>query len=171
MTSRYRIKFGSLTIGKSDNHKTLTIGNTELEETETYKYLGMTLNNKGTLQNHIEDIKGKVHIATQTIVNVATYQDYRAIEMQIIWKLYKTCIVPIITYSVEAWNPTAEEYRQLKDIQNTALRNILDTNNKTPIGNSSTPNTIRATNNKGKKSTKYKSTTKRRRSEQTTQNS
>ena len=73
--SRYRIKFGSqkskvLTIGKPDNHKILTIGNTELEETETYKYLGMTLNNKGTLQNHIEDIKGMVHIATQTILNV-----------------------------------------------------------------------------------------------------
>ena len=62
VASRYRIKLGSqkskvLTIGKPDNHKTLTIGNTELEETETYKYLGMTLNNKGTLQNHIEDIK------------------------------------------------------------------------------------------------------------------
>ena len=138
VASRYRIKFGSqkskvLTIGKPDNHKTLTIGNTELEETETYKYLGMTLNNKGTLQNHIEDIKGKVHIATQTILNVAAYQDYRIIEMETIWKLYKTCIVPIITYSAEAWNPTAEEYRQLEDIQNTALRNILDTNNKTPI--------------------------------------
>ena len=77
VASRYRIKFGSqkgkvLTIGKPDNHKTLTIGNTELEETETYKYLGMTL------QNHIEDIKGKVHIATQTILNVAAYQDYSA---------------------------------------------------------------------------------------------
>ena len=138
VASRYRIKFGSqkskvLTIGKPDNYKTLTIGNTELEETETYKYLGMTLNNKGTLQNHIEDIKGKVHIATQTILNVAAYQDYRTIEMETIWKLYKTCLVPIITYSAEPWNPTAEEYRQLEDIQNTALRNILDTNNKTPI--------------------------------------
>ena len=29
--------------------------------------------------------------------------------------------------------PTAEEYRQLEDSQNTALRNILDTNNKTPL--------------------------------------
>ena len=63
--------------------------------------------------------------------------------METIWKLYKTCIVPIITYSAEAWNPTAEEYRQLEDIQNTALRNILDTN-------SSIANTIRATNNNGK---------------------
>ena len=43
VASRYRIKFGSqkskvLTIGKPDNHMTLTmsIGNTELEETETY---------------------------------------------------------------------------------------------------------------------------------------
>ena len=53
--------------------------------------------------------------------------------METIWKLYKTCIVPIITYSAEVWNPTAEEYRQLEDIQNTALSNILDTNNKTPI--------------------------------------
>ena len=93
----------------------------------------MTLNNKGTLQNHIEDIKGKVHIATHTIPNVAAYQGYRAIEMQTIWKLYKTCIVPIITYSAEVWDPTAEDYRQLEDIQNTALRNILATNNKTPL--------------------------------------
>ena len=96
----------------------------------------MTLNDKGTLQNHIEDIRGKVHIATQTILNVVAYQDYRAIEMQTIWKLYKTCIVPIITYSAEAWNPTAEEYRQLEDIQNTALRNILDTNNRDNRDNS-----------------------------------
>ena len=71
VASRYRIKFGSqkskvLTIGKPDNHKTLTIDNTELEETETYKYLGMTLNNKGTLQNHIEDIKGKVHMVQKS---------------------------------------------------------------------------------------------------------
>ena len=68
----------------------------------TYKYLGMTLNNKGTLQNHIKDIKRKVHIATQTILNVAAYQDYRTIEMETIWKLYKICIVPINTYSAEA---------------------------------------------------------------------
>ena len=62
VASRYRIQFGSQkstvrTIGKPDSHKTLTIGNTELEDTETYKHLGMTLNNKGTLQNHTEDIK------------------------------------------------------------------------------------------------------------------
>ena len=88
--------------------------------------------------------------------------------METIWKLYKTCIVPIITYSAEAWNPTAKKYRQLEDIQNTALRNILDTNNKTPIPailqiQSGLP-TIK------EKSTKYKLTTMRRRLEPTTQN-
>ena len=68
----------------------------------------------------------------------------------------------------EAWNPTAEEYRQLEGIQNTAIRNILDTDNKTPIAawqiQSGLP-TIK------EKSTKYKLTTMRRRSEPTTQSS
>ena len=57
IASRYRIKFGAaknkvLIIDKDKAE--FKIGNLPIEEATTYKYLGNTINNKGTMQDHIQ---------------------------------------------------------------------------------------------------------------------
>ena len=48
-----------LTIGTREVETRFNLGDTELENTNTYKYLGMTINNMGNLEDHISKIKGK----------------------------------------------------------------------------------------------------------------
>ena len=43
----------------------------DLEPTNNYKYLGMTLNSKGNLEDHLKKIKGKTEAAFQTILNLS----------------------------------------------------------------------------------------------------
>ena len=64
------------------------------------------LNNEDTMENHIANIKGKVEASTQTILNIAGYNNFNKIQMEIIWKLVNTCIIPIATFAAEAWIPT-----------------------------------------------------------------
>ena len=78
----------------------------KLENTSKYKYLGMIINNKGNLKDHIEQTKGKVEAAIQTVMVLAGNQEFNSIKVEIIWKIIKACIIPIIMYGAETWAPT-----------------------------------------------------------------
>ena len=92
VSKRYYIKFGTeksqtITIGKNQEPK-FKLGNMIMDNTETYTYLGITISNKGTIEDHIEKLKGKTEAALQTIFNLAGN---------------KTCIIPILLYAAETW--------------------------------------------------------------------
>ena len=65
IAQRFRIKLGTekskvLHIGPpSPLQNKLTLGPQTLEATDTYKYLGITLNTKGDLTDHLKITKGK----------------------------------------------------------------------------------------------------------------
>ena len=105
---------------------------TTLEATNTYKYLGITLNTKGDLTDHLKITKGKTLTTTQTIINLASSNRLKDIQMETIWKLYKACTLPMITYGSEAWIMTNQEKKQIQSINNKNLRTILSTPNTTP---------------------------------------
>jgi len=134
IAKRYRIKFGSeksqiLTINEKRGHTETKIGDQILDQTETYKYLGISINNKGNMEDHIKKIKGKTEAAIQTIFSLAGNDAFHNIEMATIWRLFNTCIIPIITYGAEAWTPTKAEEKTLQRILDNLLKRIL----KTPI--------------------------------------
>ena len=52
--------------------------------------------------------------------------------MDIIWKLFHSCIIPIITYGAEIWTPTKNEEETLQRILNNVLKRILRTPITTP---------------------------------------
>ena len=77
----YHIKFGqeksqTITIGKNKESK-FNLGNM-IMDTETYKYLGITINNRGTMEDHIQN-KGKTEAALQTIFNLAGNNNFNQI--------------------------------------------------------------------------------------------
>ena len=64
MAKRFHIKFGKeksqiLTIQNNDVTPCLKIGDQTMDQTDTYKYLGMTMKNKGNLDDHIKKLRGK----------------------------------------------------------------------------------------------------------------
>ena len=137
IANRYHIKFGQdksqiLTIGNGDPTLKAKIGELTLENTNTYKYLGMTLNNKGNLENHLANVKGKVEAALQTIFNLAGNEEFYKIEMATSWRLVQSCIIPIITYGAETWIPLQKELKEAKKILDNTLKRIIRTPITTP---------------------------------------
>ena len=139
----YRIKFGTekskvLHIGPpTPLRNKFTLGPQTLEATDTYKYLGMTPNTKGDLADHLKITKltkGKTLSTTQTIINlaVASSNQLKDIQMETIWKLYKACTLPMITYGSEAWIMNNQEKKQIQSINNKNLQTILSTPDTTP---------------------------------------
>ena len=120
-TNIYHIEFGKaksnvMKIGKKGEDISMSLGSMEMDYTNKYKYLGLIQNTKNNLEEQIKGIRGKVEVAYQTILAIATDQTLINLEMETIWKNIETCIIPIITYSGEVWNPTKTEWKEINRI-------------------------------------------------------
>ena len=104
----------------------MKLGNTTLEETDNYKYLGEILNKKASTKDHITAMKGKVNGAYNNITFWTSNKEFKSIRMYAIWKLMEMCIIPIMTYRAEATNHTKKEEEQIQQIFNNLLKRILD---------------------------------------------
>ena len=137
MASRYHIEFGTakskiLKIGRAKDRPDLFLGTQILEYENTYKYLGETLNSKGNMEDHINQVKRKTEAAYQTILAIMGNQHFNKIELETAWKLLETCIQPIITYGGETWNLNKKEEKQMNQIQENVIRRILMVPQSTP---------------------------------------
>ena len=52
--------------------------------------------------------------------------------MEVIWKLLETCIIPIITYGSELWNPNKKETKMAESILDNIIKRILMVPTSTP---------------------------------------
>ena len=134
---KYHIKFGQekskiMMTGKiKENHK-FYLGEMEIERTKAYKYLGVTLNEKNNLKDHIKSTKGKCEAAYQTIMAICGDSELKGIQMKAAWTLINTCIEPIIMYGLEALSPSKTEILELNRIWTNIIKRILMTPQSTP---------------------------------------
>ena len=106
-------KSQTITIGKTQESK-FNLGNMTIDSTETYNYLGITINNKGTTEYHIQKLKGKTEAALQIIFNLAGNKNFNQIEMNASYPFY---------YAAETWLNVEHNIQ-------TILYNILKRNSK-----------------------------------------
>ena len=135
--TRYRLKFGeekskSMTIGMTPNMPSFKLGEMEIGTCSKYKYLGVTLSEKGNMEEHMEETKRKTQGAYNTVMAIAGSANLKCIEMRTIWKTTKASIIPIITYGWEARCPTKKEESKLATILNSILKRILMVPKSTP---------------------------------------
>ena len=65
------------------------------------------------LESNITEARGKAERALQTLLAIAGDPALKGIQMDTIWKLVETCILPIITYGSETWEPNKKETNSL----------------------------------------------------------
>ena len=136
VAKKYHIEFGAakckvVKIGKGPSSK-LTLNGQILEEVEAYKYLGEMINNKGNLSAHITELEKKIQAATQNIITETGNKEFKGIQMEAVWQLVDSIIIPILTYGAEGWDPTKTELQQLQTIMNKALKTLLFLPQQTP---------------------------------------
>ena len=115
IANRYRIQFGQekskiMIVGKDKDDDNFKLGQMPLQKTDKYKYLGVILNNKGNLSDHLKQVKEKCEATTQTIL-----------------KLHETCTIPTLLYGTEAMIPTEKELGNFETTHNNIMKRILDT--------------------------------------------
>ena len=136
-SNKYHIEFGMpktkyLRPGRNKEEIELMLGDQRVEETDKYTYLGEVNNKQMNLKDQIKNIEGKVEAAYQTIMTITEDQNFKNIKMESIWKLVKTCIIPIITYASETWEPNKSEMKKLNQILDKIIKRILMTPEATP---------------------------------------
>ena len=117
---------------KRTNHK-LTLNGQTLAEVEAYKYPGETINNKRNLTPRIKKLKKKIQAATPSIITETGNKEFKTIQMEAVWQIVDSIIIPIFTYGAERWESTKTELQQLQTIMNKALKTLLFLPQQTPI--------------------------------------
>ena len=108
------------------------VGKLWLQKTDKYKYLGLVINSDGNLRDHISEVRGKAEAAYQTILSLCQNYLFKGIMLETIWELFQTCIQPIITYGLEAWDITQKELKEFEKVQEHLIKRILLTPIQTP---------------------------------------
>lgn len=98
----------------------ITISGNSLELTDTYKYLGVTLNSQLTFKEHINSCIGLTASKLNTLVFLKKY-----VNCDTLLKVYKTNILPILEYANVLHPLISKQLLNKKQrIQNRALRII-----------------------------------------------
>ena len=101
--------------------------------TKQYKYLGEHLTEKLTLAYHLKEKEGQIEGIIQSCIFVSSDMVIANIQMESLFKLYHTVIVPAIVYSCETWVKCETDNSKLNQIQISALRRILKLSISTPL--------------------------------------
>jgi len=139
IADRYHIEFGEekskvMKLGRSKCEEKLMIGEMELRRCKEYKYLGVVINEKNNLADHIEETKRKSEAAFQVMMRLTGNTEFHGIEMESIWQGLETCVGPIITYGIEAGKTTQKERNDLNRILDNIIKRILKVPTTTPRG-------------------------------------
>ena len=121
-------------IGTPKNKPEFKLGSMKIEYSDCYLdcHLGLLLNTKNNLDDHIKFMKRKAEAAYQTILSIAGNSNMKNIEMRTIWELINCCIQPTITYSSEVWQPTKSEQTRINIIMDNIIKRILMVPQNTP---------------------------------------
>ena len=105
----------------------------QIGKTETRKYLGILINEKGDLEDHL---KQKPKLSTSLLAQIKIIgSQYRvgAESIRIQLELYDKCAYPAISYGIHAWGRLKKnEIDELEKIQSTLLRGIFKLTQNTP---------------------------------------
>ena len=101
-------------------HPPVYMNNTQIQEVESHKHLGITISNDGTWHNHIDDITKKAWSRINALRSLKFILD-----RQSLLTIYTSYIRPILEYSDVVWsNITQAEEEELEKIQTEASRII-----------------------------------------------
>lgn len=92
-------------VGKHSNKEkdTWKIGDMEIDETETYKYLGDIITSDGKNKKNIEMRKNKLNASTISIKTIASNETLYMLETTVLLNLHETINLPALLTNAESW--------------------------------------------------------------------
>jgi hypothetical protein len=116
--TKYMVMSRDQNAGRSHSMKT---DNSSIERVEEFKYLGITLTNKNSIQ---EEIKSRLKLGNACYYLVQDFLSSSLLSKKLKIKIYRTIILPIVLYGCETWSLTLREERRLRVFENRVLRRV-----------------------------------------------
>jgi len=88
---------------------------------EEFKYLGTTLTNQNSIA---EEIKSRLKSGNACYHSVQNLLSSGLLSKNLKIKIYRTIILPVVSYGCETWSLTLQEERKLRVFENMVLRRI-----------------------------------------------
>ena len=114
----YMIMSRDQNAGRSYNTKS---GNISFEKVEEFKYLGITLTNRNSIQ---EEIKSRFKSGNACYHSVQNFLSSSLLSVQIEIKIYRIIILTVVLCGYETWSLTLRKERRLRVSENRVLRRI-----------------------------------------------
>ena len=135
---RHKLKWGNekckyMKVGKhKDEQNKWKIGEMEIQECISYKYLGDIISNDGKNLKNIEARKEKINASTITINTIAESDILNRIESAVLIELHEKVNIPGLLANCESWNLNKGETVEIERIETQAIKYLFDLPIHTP---------------------------------------
>jgi hypothetical protein len=102
-------------------NRDIKIANRSFENVSQFKYLGTTVTNQNLIQ---EEIKKRLSSGNACYNSVQGLLSSHLLSKNLIMRIYKTIILPVILYGCKTWSLTIREEHRLRVFENKVLRRI-----------------------------------------------
>ena len=99
----------------------MKIHNSSIERVEEFKYRGTTLTDQNSIQ---EEINSRLKLGNACYHSVQNLLSSRLLSKNLKIKIYRTIILPVVSYGCETWSLTLREERRLRAFENRVLRRV-----------------------------------------------
>ena len=97
--------------------------NSSFESVEQFRCLGTTLTHQNSVQ---EEIKRRMRSGNACYHSVQNLLSFSLLSKNLMVKIYRTIILPVVLYGCETWSFTLKEERRLRVFENRVLRSLLN---------------------------------------------
>ena len=108
------------------------LGQKQISNTTTYKYLGDMLTNDNKNKKNIELRENKINAIIRQVNTTASSDIMRGIETKVIICLYHKCIIPSLLNNAESWTLSKSEEDTLDKVGIRAIKRLFNLPNSTP---------------------------------------
>ena len=111
---------------------TWTLGEKQISNTTSYKYLGDTITNDGKNKVNIEKRYNTIQFISRQINTTAASDVMKEIESKVVLELYHACISPCFLNNAESWCLSDAEEKELDKLGIRVLKRLFNLPEKTP---------------------------------------
>ena len=119
-------------IGNHTKKEEWQFGDEKIKKCTSYKYLGDIITNNGKNKENLEERKRKTVACTISINTIAGNEILNRMETPVLLELHEKITIPSLLNNAEAWELTISDYKQLKQIEITSLKNLFNLPVRTP---------------------------------------
>ena len=136
--TRHKLTWGTakckvMRVGRHQKEeKEWTLGDKNIEETSTYRYLGDEVSNDGKNDKNLEARKNKVTACVASINTIASSEVLRRIETAVLLELHEKVVLSALMTNSESWTLSTGNKDELDKIEIQTLKYIFDLPAHTP---------------------------------------